>query len=277
MARWSSSWTIRRLAAEPPLRVFTQLAVHVLPGSIRRKAAWDVVARPEYLVGVLEGADLASRDGVAEICVIEFGVAGGSGLVAMQSYAERVERETGVRIKVYGFDTGTGLPEHCGDYRDHPDSWKSGDYVMDHEDLRPLLQPRTELVLGNISETVPRFLTKIQKVPIGFVSVDVDFYSSSTAALKVLSLPGKNMLRRVPMAFDDVDSPANHKFAGELLAIREFNQQDSPVKIDRWRGLRSNRPFFEAPWLKNMYMAHDLEAISKTALRRQSVDLPLES
>src|ERR1039458_7623838 len=276
MARWSSPWTIRRLAAEPPLRMLTQLAVQVLPGSIRRKAAWDVVARPEYLVGVLEGADLASRDGISEICVIEFGVAGGSGLVAMQSYAEAVERETGIRIKVYGFDTGTGLPQHCGDYRDHPDSWKAGDYVMQHERLRPLLQSRTELVLGNISETVTRFVTEIQNAPIGFISVDVDFYSSSTAALKVLSLPEKRMQRRVPMAFDDVDSSANHRFAGELLAIREFNRLDSHVKIDRWRGLRRNRPFFEAPWLKTTYMAHDLEAVSKAALKRELVDLPLE-
>lgn len=276
MPRWSASSTTRRLAAEPPLRILTQLAVRVLPCSIRRKAAWDVVERPEYLVGVLEGADLALRGGIREICVIEFGVAGGSGLIALQGYAEAVERETGVRIGVYGFDTGAGLPQHCGDYRDHPDSWKAGDYLMDFERLRRLLTARTELVLGNISETVPRFVTETQNAPIGFVSVDVDLYSSATAALAVLSHPKKRMLRRLPMTFDDIDFPANHKFAGELLAIREFNQQDIPVKIDHWRGLQSNRPFFEAPWLRNMYMAHDLEAISQAALKRDIVDLPLE-
>jgi hypothetical protein len=48
---------------------------------------------------------------VSEISVFEFGVAGGNGLVALQNYAEIIEQQTGVKMRVFGFDTGHGLTE----------------------------------------------------------------------------------------------------------------------------------------------------------------------
>ena len=41
----------------------------------------------------------------------------------------------------------------------------------------------------------------------------------------------------LPMYFDDVKRIFNHRFAGELLAIDEFNAMNENVKIDRWRGI----------------------------------------
>ena len=42
--------------------------------------------------------------------MLEFGVAGGAGLLSLERIAELVEGLTGVEIEVHGFDTGTGLP-----------------------------------------------------------------------------------------------------------------------------------------------------------------------
>jgi hypothetical protein len=50
------------------------------------------------------------------------------------------------------------------------------------------------------------------------------------------------------MYCDDVDLMFTHRFAGELLAIEEFNQSDAGVRIDSWRGINKHRPFPEAPW-----------------------------
>jgi len=72
------------------------------------------------------------------------------------------------------------------------------------------------------------------------------------------------MLRRVPMYFDDVDFIFNHRFAGELLAIDEFNQANPLLKIDRWRGVRKGRVFVTQSWLDRMYVAHDLAAINES-------------
>jgi hypothetical protein len=268
---------INRICYEPPFRMAAKAAIMMFSHSIRTKALWDAVDRPNYLNGVLTAADQAKREGKDAISVFEFGVAGGAGLLALQGYAAAVEKETGVTIYVYGFDHGRGLPELCGDYRDHPDQWKQGDYWMDEPALRRRLTQRSSLILGNVRDTLPEFLSSGQlKAPVGFVSMDVDLYSSTMSALRLFTAPGSRMLRRVTMYFDDVNFFFNHRFAGELLAIDEFNASQSRVKIDVWRGLVKNRPFPEASWLPNMYVAHDLEAISATVLEREPALLKLE-
>jgi hypothetical protein len=261
------------LAKEPPFRIFMRPLVKAFPTSIRTKANWNAVARPHYLVGVLYAAEQAIREGLPEICVIEFGVARGSGLLALQEYAAAVEKETGVKIQVYGFDFAGGLPRVDGDYRDHPDQWKKGDYKMDEEWLRQRLSRRTSLVLGDVKYTVPQFVEKMQPTPVGFISVDVDLYSSTKDVFRFFQSPGRKMLRRVAMYFDDVQFAFNHRFAGELLAIDEFNQESAGVKIDRWRGVAKEKVFPESAWLESMYVAHDLEAISKVSLARPPADM----
>jgi hypothetical protein len=265
-----------RIAEEPPFRLLARAVVKRLKTSVRTRAHWDVAERPQYLVGMLGAADQALRQGARTIAAIEFGVAGGNGLIALERYAAAVEAGTGVEIRVYGFDTGSGLPAGCGDYRDHPDQWRLGDYAMDEQGLRSRLSHRTELIIGNVDQTVPAFMRDDGRPPIGFVSIDVDLYSSAVAALRILTGPRRRILHRVAMYFDDVDFVFNHRFAGELLAIDEFNGSQSDVKIDVWRGLRKGRPFPEAPWLDRMYIAHDLEAISRVSLQRPPGALPLE-
>ena len=169
----------------------------------------------DYLLGVLTAAEQALKQRVSEISVIEFGVAGGVGLVALQREAEAVERETGIGIKVYGFDMGAqGLPNFIGDYRDHPDGWQAGDFPMDERLLRPRLTSRTTLIIGNVRDTVRGFFKNFQPPPIGFVSFDLDLYSSTREALQVFTVSDKRMLWHVPLYFDDIEFLFNHKFAG---------------------------------------------------------------
>lgn len=255
---------LRRLVKEPPLRLAAYGLVRLLPAGIRTKAAWDAVARPQYLTGLVAAADDARRQAIGSIAAIEFGVATGGGLVALESYAAKVEAETGVEISVYGFDMGTGLPQMSGDYRDHPDMWHTGDFRMDESALRRRLKPRTQLIIGQLSDTLPRFMAEAAYPPIGFIAVDLDLYSSTRTALRVLTANERRTLRRVYMYFDDTETEFAHHFAGELLAIAEFNDESASVKIDRWRGLSYKRPFPERAYLQQMYIAHDLEALSRT-------------
>lgn len=277
MNEYASSF-LTRLAMEPPFRIVARALLKRLKVSVRTRALWELSRRPAYLLGVLTAAEQARKQRVAEISVIEFGVAGGDGLVALQEEAEAVERETGIGIRVFGFDAGArGLPTFIGDYRDHPDAWRPGDYPMDELALRARLAPRTTLILGNVRDTVRGFFRDYRPPPVGFVSFDLDLYSSTRDALQVFSLPGKRMLWNVPLYFDDIEFLFNHRFAGELLAIDEFNEANAGVKIDRWHGVRMNRPFPERPFLEKLYVAHDLEAISGTVLGRDAVTLPLRA
>lgn len=251
-----------RIAAEPPFRLVSYFLVKRLAKNARTIDRWGAVDRPNYLAGVLAAADLAVADRIGEICVMEFGVAGGSGLVRLQEYSSLVEAQTGVSIRVIGFDSGEGLPRPLKDFRDHPDQWQAGDYRMDVPKLKSRLTPRTRLILGNIADTVPAYLAGDGVAPVGFIACDVDLYSSATDVLKILECPRKKVLRRTFMYFDDLNFAFNHRFAGEWLAIEEFNQRNSMMKIDRWHGIRKNRVFRDEPWLDNMFIAHDLEAIN---------------
>lgn len=271
--RQSGIQEAKRLAKEPPLRALIRLVLMALPTTVRTKARWEIGPRPAYLLGLLSAADQAAREGVREIAAIEFGVAGGNGLVALEHWAREVSRATGIRIAVYGFDTGTGLPETRGDYRDHPDKWAANDYAMDVDALRRRLDAATTLVIGDTRETVPRFAEQLS-CPIGFASVDVDLYSSTTAVLELFRGRRRHMLRRSFLYFDDVADPQAsflHRFAGELLAIDEFNASTDDVKIDLWRGLRGGRIFPEAEWIEKMYIAHDLTAIGAARMQRPAL------
>jgi hypothetical protein len=260
--------SLTRLAEEPPFRLLTKFALRYLPVSLQTRARWDLSPRPAYTLGVLTAALKARHQGVPEISVIEFGVAAGSGLLTLERESAAIEAQTGVQIRVYGFDSGRGLPFTTGDYRDHPDYWQHGDFPMDEAALRSKLSPKTQLILGDVRETVPHFITHTQKAPLGFVSFDLDLYSSTIAALQVFSHPQKRMLLQVPCYFDDIEYFVAHKFAGELLAIDDFNAQQRQTKIDRWYDIARQRPFPEASYLRRMYVAHDLEAINATVTRR---------
>jgi hypothetical protein len=253
---------LSRLAEEPPFRIFTQKFVKYFFSSVRMHSKWDTSLRPNYLFGVLRAADQALEDGIRKILAIEFGVAAGNGLLALQSAAETVEKETGITIEVIGFDSGQGMPAVSFDYRDHTDWWIPQDYPMDMAGLKSRLKPRTRLIIGHVADTVLRFLGENQ-TPVGFVSFDLDYYTSTKQAFTLLSGPNRKMLRRTPLYFDDIDFFFNHKFGGELLAIDEFNVTNDGVRIDRWRGIRKHRPFPEAPWLDKMYVAHDIAAITQ--------------
>src|SRR5882724_5767152 len=197
---------------EPPFRRVVKPLLRTLPVRTPLKALWDAAPRPHYLFGVLYAAEQAKREGRPAVSVIEFGVAEGYGLLTLQKHAATVEHDTGIEIHVYGFDRGQGLPQGTGDYRDHSDFWTAGDYPMDEPALRRQLAARTTLVIGDVSTTA---MTQAFAGPIGFAAVDLDLYSSTADALTILLRKDVQLLRRVALYFDDLDTVYNHRFAGE--------------------------------------------------------------
>jgi hypothetical protein len=214
------------------------------------------VPRSQYGFGLLQAGRLAARLGVPRISAIEFGVAGGNGLLALEDHARRVTSETGVEIDIFGFDSGSGLPVP-DDYRDMPYAWEQGFYAMDVEKLESRLRCAT-LLIGDVRDTVQSF-GETNPAPIGFISFDLDYYSSTVAALRVLELPLTNLLPRVFCYFDDVaGGPAYcyNEFAGELLAINDFNRSHDDRKLARIAGLRYNFRSLPTLWHEQIYVAH---------------------
>lgn len=214
------------------------------------------ITRSQYGFGLLHAGRLAARLGIPRISALEFGVAGGNGLLALEDHARRVSQETGVQIDIYGFDSGSGLPAPT-DFRDMPYAWEQGFYAMDVDKLKNRLTS-AKLILGDVRDTVQHF-GDTNPAPIGFIAFDLDYYSSTTAALGVLELPFEQLLPRVFCYFDDVaggPSYCYNEFTGELLAINEFNQSHDDRKLAQIAGLRHNFSSLPALWHEQIYVAH---------------------
>jgi hypothetical protein len=249
-----------------PAPVLDQRAVVAARGTFRERVQFDLVDRPHHAFGLLAAADVAAFVGVSEIIAIEFGVAEGAGLLNLADIAAAVTRETGVGIRVVGFDSGRGLPPPV-DFRDHPEIWAAGDFAMpDAATLRAALPAGGELALGPVAETLPSFVESLAKAPIGFVSFDLDLYSSTTDALKLFAIESKRLLPVVLTYFDDVigglrriGSLFRNESAGQLLAIKEFNANQERRVIDHIRVLRYRRPLDRELWIERMYALHVLD------------------
>src|SRR5262249_25136377 len=98
----------------------------LLFGSFRTQIVFDVLIRQQHAYGLLRAADLAKSMGLRGATVIEFGVAAGAGLLNLCKIASRVEKITGVKLIIVGFDMGSGMPAPV-DYRDHPELYQRGD------------------------------------------------------------------------------------------------------------------------------------------------------
>jgi len=226
-------------------------------GSLATRMRFDIAERPAYAYGVYSAAMMAKRLGLGAISVMEFGVAGGRGLLALQRLAAEVERALSVRIAVYGFDSGSGMPPPV-DYRDLPHVWGEGFYKMDVDALRTQLG-RAHLLLGDLRETVPRVMTAPETPPLGFAAFDLDYYSSTTAAFSIFDAPESTHLPRVHSYFDDLGSTdlgCMNTYVGEHLAIKEFNERNPERKICRIEQLRLNRTRWE-DWQDRMYAFHN--------------------
>jgi hypothetical protein len=212
--------------------------------------------RAHYAYCALKAAELASRLGVERISVVELGVGRGAGLANLEHHASEVEKATGIRIDVYGFDLGSGLPPHS-DVRDLPHFWKQGFYRMDESAVRAGLS-KAELILGDVSRTIPNFLSAIENTaPIGFVAFDLDFYSSTMAALAIFEAASRTRLPRVFIYFDDIvldEIALVTEHVGELAAIRNFNDGHDALKIGQAVFLK-RKPL--CTFAEQIYVLHD--------------------
>ncbi|HUA33211.1 MAG TPA: hypothetical protein VMA09_06375 [Candidatus Binataceae bacterium] len=256
--RPTARYRILRERMTEPIHLNLASLVMAACGSLRSKINFDLIQRVHYAYGVLAAADQAIEQNLESITIVEFGVAAGEGLLNLCELSQRVTDVTGIGMQVVGFDSGSGMPAPS-DYRDHPEEFQVGDYPMDHDRLRSRLPSNCQLILGPVKETVPTFLADvpIRKAPLGFAAFDLDYYSSTIDALSILSDPDSAKYIYLPILyFDDVVLPTYNSWAGELLAIGDFNKRNELRKIEQYRFLRSRRILKNARWIDQIYLLH---------------------
>ena len=194
--------------------------------------------------------------------------------------ANEVSKLTGVEFEIFGFDTGEGMPEPLN-YKDHPEKYFTGDYpLVNREALLKKLPNNAKIIFGNIGNSIKDFIQEI-KYPIGFVSVDVDYYYSTVDCLKLFNYPVKYFLPYVFTYFDDIYNIDHNPYCGELLAINEFNQKNELRKISQATLLTNTRIFRRSPWTRQIYLTHifdhesrSIQYIKDTKIGNEILDNP---
>jgi hypothetical protein len=229
-------------------------------GNYKMRIACDLVVRQQYAFSLLKTAELAMVQGLKSVTAIEFGVAAGAGLVNICDISRNITKLTGVDFKIFGFDSGKGMPPPR-DHRDHPEVFSAGSYpLIDRSALMRALPHNAKLILGDIQETLPPFVAGLSaSSPVGFVVIDVDYYWSAKECLNVFLGAADNYLPWTLVYLDDIGFESANPWAGELLAVREFNEENEMRKINLFRGLRHKRLFKHTSWFDQVYLLHVLD------------------
>jgi hypothetical protein len=101
---------------------------------------------------------------------------------------------------------------------------------MDIATLRANLPNNATLSLGPLSQNIHSFMAHLER-PIGCVALDGDCYSASVEALQIFDGVATCYLPATLMYVDDLSLWSHHPWAGELLAIGEFNETHTTRKI----------------------------------------------
>jgi hypothetical protein len=244
-----------------PLPIRVQLIVWLMKkfklGGFRQRLLLDAVPRPGYAYGMYSAAIQAKELGYKRVSAIEFGVAIGNGLVDMQNLANEIESEVGITFELYGFDSGSGLPV-SSDYRNQLYYWPQGSFHMIDTAACKARLNRSELILGDVEETTGKFFSEHKPAPVGFVSFDLDYYTSTKAAFNIFNHTHKSYLPRVECFMDDVSSYeilTACQGTGVLKAISEFNEESDRKKIYKKEHVSRLRHFV-GQWNDCMYVYH---------------------
>lgn len=105
----------------------------------------------------------------------------------------------------------------------------------------------------------------------------MDYYSSTKNALELFKGPAELYAATVVLYLDDIVEESTNPWCGELLAVREFNDENTLRKISPFPALRTRRVFKNALWIDQIYLLHVLDHEErKPRIRRLANILPNE-
>lgn len=127
--------------------------------------------------------------------------------------------------RIYGFDTFGGFPSVSERDRPQQTGASKGDLAADsYQELSRLIEvydddrflghiSKVQLIKGDVTETIPAFLTENQHLVVSMLFLDLDLYEPTVAALRHF-VP--RMPRGAILAFDELDNPI---WPGETMAV----------------------------------------------------------
>ncbi len=211
------------------------------------------VPRPHYALGLFLSASLASQLNYKKISIIEFGCWECEGLMDLEHYTNDIEKIFDIKIEIYGFEGGEGLPAPK-DYKDRVYQFTEGEMKISNRSFVKNLK-RSQVIYGDFKKTVPEFLKRKDFAPIAALFNDADYFFSTQDSLKILNQ--KNKLPKVFLYFDDLNFSSSQ--TGELGAINDFNIKNKS-KIEKIPEFAETMSLYWKKWIflgKRFFIHHD--------------------
>ena len=158
--------------------------------------------------------------------IVECGVFRGFSLMSWAKLSSILEPENLTR-RIYGFDSFNGFPSVSSNDRSGSGIAEVGDFqTSSYDELIELLRvydqdrflghiPKVQLIRGDASETIPKFVQQNRHLLVSLLFIDLDLYEPTKVALE-------HILPRMPkgsiVAFDELDNPI---WPGETEALLE--------------------------------------------------------
>ena len=170
-------------------------------------------------------------------CIIECGVFKGISLIRLATFLKLLKSNK----KIIAFDAFGKHPttKISSDYTRRKKLLSHGKEAISEKQLRKILKQKDlekniELIEGDITQTVPRYLKSHPKLKISLLNLDVDFYEPSITILKnfypKLSKHGILMLDDYGI-WDGETMAVNEYFRNKKIKIRKFPFSQTPSYI----------------------------------------------
>ena len=105
---------------------------------------------------------------------------------------------------------------------------------MDQISLTPKLL-KSKIIIGNVKDTIKKFIKEYNPAVIGCVFHDLDYYSSTQASFQLFEEDENYFLPRSFHYFDDIigtEISLYSEWTGERLAVNQFNDKQNNKKFD---------------------------------------------
>lgn len=184
--------------------------------------------RRQHLTRLLAMYEIFKRIVGVKGSIVECGVNRGYGLMAWAKLSAVLEPVNLTR-RIYGFDSFAGFPSVGEKDRTGP-KWETaqqgGLHADSYDELLKLVElydkdrflghiPKVELIKGDATQTIPRFIADHPHLVVSLLFMDFDLHEPTRAALQ-------SFVPRMPkgaiLAFDELDNPL---WPGETLAVLE--------------------------------------------------------
>jgi hypothetical protein len=246
-----------------PLHLNLMALPVALFGGYRVKFDFDLAHRRQYAWPTLFAADQARNLGIKAVSVVEFGVAAGAGLLNMCALEERTTKATGVAFRVYGFDSGVGMPSAI-DYRDQPDRYQRGDFPMGDPDvLRGALPSFAEPVIGDIKTTLGDFLGRdLSAAPSSSRWTSITIRQPNLLCGSLADRPRPTYPRSRSILTTSIRTIRAHGTASNWR-LRSSTQSTPNARLRHSPFLRTWRLFKNAAWIEHMFATQIFDHPSK--------------